>query len=80
MTDRNAKLLNTLKKDYPDAKCELNFDTPFQLLVAVVLSAQCTDARVNLITPELFSKYKKVKKVILNKNKATNNHVNRFIY
>ena len=50
MTDRNAKLLNTLKKDYPDAKCELNFDTPFQLLVAVVLSAQCTDKRVNIVT------------------------------
>lgn len=54
MTDRNAKLLNTLKKDYPDAKCELNFDTPFQLLVAVVLSAQCTDKRVNIVTSELF--------------------------
>ena len=50
MTDRNAKLLDTLKKDYPDAKCELNFDTPFQLLVAVVLSAQCTDKRVNIVT------------------------------
>lgn len=54
MTDRNAKLLNTLKKDYPDAGCELNFDTPFQLLVAVVLSAQCTDKRVNIVTDELF--------------------------
>ena len=54
MTDRNAKLLDTLKKDYPDAKCELNFDTPFQLLVAVVLSAQCTDKRVNIVTSELF--------------------------
>lgn len=54
MTDRNAKLLDTLKKDYPDAKCELNFDTPFQLLIAVVLSAQCTDKRVNIVTSELF--------------------------
>lgn len=54
MTDRNAKLLDTLKKDYPDAGCELNFDTPFQLLVAVVLSAQCTDKRVNIVTDELF--------------------------
>ena len=54
MTDRNEKLLETLKRDYPDAKCELNFDTPFQLLVAVVLSAQCTDKRVNIVTDELF--------------------------
>ena len=54
MTDRNAKLLDTLKKDYPDARCELNFDTPFQLLIAVVLSAQCTDKRVNIVTSELF--------------------------
>lgn len=54
MTDRNAKLLDTLKQDYPDAKCELNFNTPFQLLIAVVLSAQCTDKRVNIVTSELF--------------------------
>lgn len=54
MTDRNAKLLELLKERYPDAKCELNFDTPFQLLVAVVLSAQCTDKRVNVVTDELF--------------------------
>lgn len=59
MTDRNAKLLNTLKKDYPDAKCELNFDTPFQLLIAVVLSAQCTDKRVNIVTSELFKAAKR---------------------
>ena len=57
MTDRNAKLLDKLKKDYPDAKCELNFDTPFQLLIAVVLSAQCTDKRVNLVTPALFERF-----------------------
>ena len=54
MTNRNAKLLDTLKNDYPDAGCELNFDTPFQLLIAVVLSAQCTDKRVNIVTDELF--------------------------
>ena len=46
--------LRRLKKAYPDAHCELNFSTPFQLLVATVLSAQCTDARVNIVTRELF--------------------------
>jgi endonuclease-3 len=47
----------TLQETYPDAHCELNFDDPFQLLVATVLSAQTTDARVNLTTPVLFAKY-----------------------
>lgn len=46
-----------LTETYPDAHCELNFETPFQLLVATVLSAQTTDVRVNLTTPELFAKY-----------------------
>ncbi len=54
MTEKNAQLLETLKADYPDAKCELDFDTPFQLLIAVVLSAQCTDKRVNIVTKDLF--------------------------
>ena len=45
---------------YADAKCSLDFSTPHELLVAVQLSAQCTDARVNLVTPELFKKYKSV--------------------
>ena len=45
---------------YADAKCSLDFTTPHELLVAVQLSAQCTDARVNLVTPELFKKYKNV--------------------
>ncbi len=42
---------------YPDAHCELDFKTPFQLLVATILSAQCTDKRVNMVTPVLFSRY-----------------------
>src|SRR5262249_25907961 len=42
---------------YPDAHCELDFATPFQLLVATILSAQCTDKRVNMVTPVLFSRY-----------------------
>jgi endonuclease-3 len=46
-----------LKQLYPEATCALSHDNPFQLLVATILSAQCTDARVNLVTPELFRRY-----------------------
>lgn len=56
---QRAKLLvDGLKKEYPDAICSLTADNPFELLVATRLSAQCTDARVNLVTPALFAKYK----------------------
>ena len=55
------KLINILKKTYPDAKCSLDFQTPFELVVAVMLSAQCTDERVNLTTPALFKKCKTIK-------------------
>ncbi len=50
-------IFNSLKKTYPDAHCELDFETPLQLVVATILSAQCTDRRVNLVTPALFAKY-----------------------
>jgi endonuclease-3 len=48
------EILGRLKREYPDAHCELDFETPLQLLVATILSAQCTDKRVNMVTPELF--------------------------
>lgn len=51
-------LILALKKEYPDAKCSLNFSNPFELLIAVMLSAQCTDERVNKTTPAIFEKYK----------------------
>src|SRR5215203_2582908 len=51
------EILARLKKEYPDAHCELDFDTPLQLLIATILSAQCTDKRVNMVTPDLFNKY-----------------------
>ena len=51
------KVLRQLEKDYPDVECALNYDTSFQLLIATILSAQCTDARVNIVTKELFSSY-----------------------
>jgi len=52
-----AAILQTLRATYPDAYCELNHDGPFQLLIATILSAQCTDVRVNMVTPALFKKY-----------------------
>lgn len=51
------KIIEILKNAYPDAKCSLDFTTPFEMLVAVILSAQCTDERVNKTTPSIFSKY-----------------------
>ena len=51
------EVIEILKKTYPDAKCSLDFNTPFELLVSVVLSAQCTDERVNKTTPNIFKKY-----------------------
>lgn len=56
--ERVIKIIEILKEKYPEAVCSLNASNPFELLVAVRLSAQCTDARVNMVTPELFSKYK----------------------
>jgi len=53
-----AKVVKHLAQDYPDAHCALDFKTPLQLLVATILSAQCTDKRVNMVTPALFAKYK----------------------
>lgn len=52
------QVLTRLAQTYPDARTELNFETPWQLLVATMLSAQCTDKRVNMITPRIFAKYK----------------------
>jgi endonuclease III len=57
--ERVNEILNRLKKEYPVVEIALEFGTPFQLLISTILSAQCTDARVNLITKSLFKKYKK---------------------
>ena len=56
---RLAKIIVLLKKRYPDAGCSLNFESPLELLVATILSAQCTDDRVNKVTKDLFKKYRK---------------------
>ena len=55
--EKAVKIIKKLKEMYPDATCSLDFSTPFQMLVAVCLSAQCTDERVNKTTPELYAKY-----------------------
>lgn len=52
------KIINLLKKEYPDAMCSLTYDSPVQLLIAGRLSSQCTDKRVNIVTKTLFNKYK----------------------
>ncbi|QDO90498.1 endonuclease III [Ornithinimicrobium ciconiae] len=57
LTRRARRMYRLLAQRYPDAHCELDFTTPFELLVATVLSAQTTDVRVNLVTPELFRRY-----------------------
>lgn len=55
---RATEILRRLRRRYPDAKCELDWSTPLELAVATILSAQCTDKRVNLVTPALFKKYR----------------------
>src|SRR3989338_1317309 len=57
LAPRAKKIIQVLRKTYPDNECALHHKNPFQLLVAVILSAQCTDKRVNMVTPGLFRKY-----------------------
>ena len=56
---RTREVIRRLKRAYPGAKCSLNHSNPFELLVATILSAQCTDERVNIVTADLFRKYPK---------------------
>jgi endonuclease-3 len=55
--DRVLEVLARLKRAYPDARCALDYRTPYELLVATILSAQCTDVRVNMVTPAVFARY-----------------------
>ena len=57
-TVRVAAIIDGLRTTYPDAHCELNYGTPLQLLIATILSAQCTDKQVNIVTADLFKKYR----------------------
>lgn len=87
MKANTKKIIEILKKTYPDAGCELNYNTPFQLLVATILSAQTTDKKVNEITESLFQEYpdldsfltlsteeleNRIRKIGLYRNKAKN--------
>jgi len=56
---RVLKIISLLRKEYPDAKCSLNHSNPLELLLATILSAQCTDERVNIVTADLFRKYRR---------------------
>ena len=56
-TERAPEIYRRLSKEYPDAKCALDHRNPYELIVATILSAQCTDKRVNMVTPALFKKY-----------------------
>ena len=59
LKERTKKIIRTLKRAHPDARCSLNHSNAFELLIATILSAQCTDARVNMVTEDLFRKYRK---------------------
>ncbi len=59
LKERTRKIIRSLKRAYPDAKCSLNHSNAFELLIATILSAQCTDVRVNIVTQDLFRKYRK---------------------
>ena len=58
LASRARRVIARLRTAYPDAQCALHHDNPLQLLIATILSAQCTDARVNMVTPALFKKYR----------------------
>src|SRR5437870_4319541 len=57
--ERTEKIIKLFKRAYPDARCALNHSNAFELLLATILSAQCTDQRVNIVTADLFRKYRK---------------------
>jgi len=61
LAQRTRQIISRLKKTYPDAHCELNHSNPLQLLIATILSAQCTDERVNKVTPALFARCRTAK-------------------
>ena len=57
-TERTTAIIDGLKRTYPDAHCELDYSNPLELLIATILSAQCTDKQVNIVTADLFKKYR----------------------
>ncbi len=73
---RITSIIDSLKKEYPDSKCSLIFENPFQLLVATILSAQCTDERVNKVTSKIFPKYPDSQDF----SKLSQNQIGKMIY
>tara|TARA_Y100000590_G_scaffold343752_1_gene392890 strand:+ start:321 stop:962 length:642 start_codon:yes stop_codon:yes gene_type:complete len=73
---RIAEVVSRLRVEYPNSKCSLNFETPFQLLVATILSAQCTDERVNKVTSKIFPKYPDSKAF----SKLTSKQIGKLVY
>ena len=64
-TKRINKIFFLLKKEYPNTKPQLDYSNPFEFLIATILSAQCTDARVNIVTKDLFKKYPRPKDYVM---------------
>ena len=76
MTSQKIKnILEGLEEMYPDANCELEHNSPYELLIATMLSAQCTDVRVNIVTKELFKKYNTAEKMIELDNKQLEEYI-----
>ena len=73
--ERFEFVIDWFKKNNPDAETELHYTNPYELLVAVILSAQCTDKRVNIVTPPLFEKYPNAKAL----SRASFDYINGFI-
>lgn len=75
MKARTKKIVDILKETYPDAKCELNYETPLQLLIATILSAQTTDKKVNEVTKELFKDYPDLDSFLTISNEELENRI-----
>ena len=73
---RIRKIFSLLKKEYPNTKPQLEFNNPFQLLIATILSAQCTDARVNIVTKELFKRFKTPEDYV----NTSNSEIEKYIF
>lgn len=76
-SSRTQQIISGLKRAYPDAHCELNYSSPLELLIATILSAQCTDKQVNIVTTELFKKYRRAEDFAQAKQEQLENDVRR---
>jgi endonuclease III len=74
---RTRKIITALNKAYPNAHCELNYSNPLELLIATILSAQCTDKQVNIVTSELFKKYRNARGYLSRPQEELENDIRR---